>query len=57
MSTKFHSTRSNPAKPSVVKEYGFWWARTRTEEGFQASLHHTHQEAFNAAQRMAGAAQ
>lgn len=51
---KIHSLRANPNKPSVVKEYGYWWARTRnTNGGCAMSAHATQEQAFNAAQKMA----
>jgi len=55
---KLHSLRENPNKPSVVKEYGWWWARTRnTTGGYAISTHASQPEAFTAAQAMAGAGQ
>lgn len=55
---KLHSTRTNPDKPSVVKEYGYWWARSRnTNGGMAMSVHPCQQEAFTAAARMAGVQQ
>lgn len=52
---KIHSLRENPNKPSVVKEYGHWWARTRnTSGGYAMSIHPSQAEAFTAAQAMAG---
>jgi len=55
---KLHALRENPDKPSVVKEYGHWWARARnTSGGYAMSTHATQAEAFTAAQRMAGADQ
>jgi len=52
---KLHSTRTNPNKPSVVKEYGYWWARTRnTNGGYAMSVHPCQPEAFKAATSMAG---
>lgn len=51
---KLHSTRTNPDKPSVVKEYGYWWARYRYSSGGVAmSAHGSQPEAFTAASRMA----
>lgn len=51
---KIHSLRENPAKPSVVKDMGLWWASVRREGDMTISHHTSQPEAFKAATRMAG---
>jgi hypothetical protein len=47
---KFQNSRPNRHKPSVVKEYGFWWAKAYDKNNhFRAEMADTHAEALDKA--------
>jgi len=50
---KIHSLRTNPDKPSVVKDMGLWWASVRHGDDITISHHPCQPEAFAEATRMA----
>jgi len=47
---KFQNSRPNRHKPSVVKEYGFWWAKAYDKNNhFRAEIADSHAEALDKA--------